>query len=55
VSDAAEAARAVSISQSTGFDWGDWGIGIGSGMGFALFLGAALVTGRQRRHRMQTA
>ena len=55
VSDAAESVGTVSVSQSGGFDWADWGIGIGSGMGAALLLAIGLVTGRQRRHRVQTA
>jgi hypothetical protein len=54
VRDAALAARTVSVSQSSGFDWGDYGIGIGTGMGVFLLLGAGLVVGRQRRH-VQTA
>jgi len=41
---------------SNGFDWNDWAIGIGSGLGLAFILGAALLMGRQlRRHPMQTA
>ncbi|HKP17304.1 MAG TPA: hypothetical protein VJT84_02425, partial [Gaiellaceae bacterium] len=37
VRDAAEAARFVSVGQpSSGFDWNDWAIGIGSGIGIAL-------------------
>jgi hypothetical protein len=47
--------EAVSVSQSSGFDWGDYGIGIGTGMALVLALGAGLVMGRQRRHDMQTA
>jgi hypothetical protein len=41
---------------SSGFDWNDWGIGIGTGVGMALILGGCLVMGRQLRHRdIQTA
>ena len=43
------------LSQSSGFDWADYGIGIGSGMGVILVLAAGLAMGWQRRHRMQTA
>ncbi len=43
------------MSQSSGFDWGDYGIGIGSGVGLALLLGFGMAVGRQRHHRMQTA
>lgn len=56
VSDAAEAARyGVASAQSSGFDWGDWGIGIGSGIGLVLVLGIGVAMGLQRRHRVQTA
>ncbi|HKP17592.1 MAG TPA: hypothetical protein VJT84_03870, partial [Gaiellaceae bacterium] len=56
VRDAAEAARFVSVGQpSSGFDWNDWAIGIGSGIGIALLLAGGLAAGLQRRHRMQTA
>jgi hypothetical protein len=56
VRDAAEAARFVPVAQpSSGFDWNDWAIGIGSGMGIALLLAGGLAAGLQRRHRMQTA
>jgi hypothetical protein len=38
---------------SNGFDWNDWAIGIGSGLGLAFILGAAVLMGRQlRRHPM---
>jgi hypothetical protein len=41
---------------SNGFDWNDWAIGIGSGLGLAFILGAALLMGRQlRRHPVQAA
>jgi hypothetical protein len=44
-----------SVSQSGGFAWGDWAIGLGSGMGLALLLGVGLVVARQYRHRVQPA
>ena len=45
-----------SASTSDGFDWSDWGIGIGVGAGIALILGAGLIMGRQLKHRgVQTA
>jgi len=41
---------------STGFDWSDWAIGIGTGLGLALILGGGLLMGRHLRHRhVQTA
>jgi hypothetical protein len=55
VRDAAQAAKVVSVSQTSGFDWGDYAIGIGSGMGLTLILGSGLVMGRQRRNRVLTA
>lgn len=55
ISDTALAVRYGSIVQSKGFDWGDWAIGIGSGMGLALLLGAVLLMGRQLRRGVQTA
>jgi len=55
VRDAAEAAETVSASQGDGFDWGDYAIGIGSGIGLSLLLAGALGAGLQRRGRMQTA
>jgi hypothetical protein len=55
VSDAAQAARTVSLSQSSGFDWGDYTVGIGTGMGLILILAGGLAMGRQRRHHVQTA
>jgi hypothetical protein len=44
-----------SVSQSGGFAWGDWAIGLGSGMGLALLLGVGLVVARQYRHGVQPA
>jgi hypothetical protein len=56
ITDAVLAAQYGSASQpSTGFDWGDWAIGIGSGTGLMLLLGAGLVAGRQFRHDVRTA
>jgi hypothetical protein len=56
VSDAAAVARdGVSPAQSGGFDWGDWAIGIGSGIGLVLLLSTGVAVGLQRRHRVQTA
>jgi hypothetical protein len=38
------------------FDWSDWAIGIGTGLGLALILGGGLLISRQLRHRgIQTA
>jgi hypothetical protein len=54
VADAAQAARTFSVGQAGGFDWSDYGIGIGSGIGISLLLAGGLALGRQRR-RMQTA
>jgi hypothetical protein len=55
VSDAAYAARTIVPSQSSRFDWNDYAIGIGSGVGFTLLLAATLGVGWQQRRRMQTA
>jgi len=56
IEDTALAVRydSVGATNTNGFDWGDWAIGIGSGIGLALFLGGGLLMGRQLRHRMQT-
>jgi hypothetical protein len=43
------------ITISRGFDWSDWAIGLGSGIGLILALGGGLAIGRQWRHRIQTA
>jgi hypothetical protein len=37
------------------FSWNDWAIGIGTGIGLALLLGAGLLVGRQHRQRVQPA
>jgi hypothetical protein len=55
VTDAALAAQTGSLSQSSGFHWGDWAIGIGTGMGLILLLAAGLMMGRQVRQPVQTA
>ena len=56
VTDAAQAVRyGVSVNQSSGFDWGDYAIGIGTGMGLILILASGLVVTQHRRHRMLTA
>jgi hypothetical protein len=56
ISDTALAVQYGSVTQpSSGFNWGDWAIGIGSGMGLALLLGAGALVSRQLRHRVQTA
>ncbi len=56
VADAALAAQyGTPIQSSSDFSWGDWAIGIGSGVGLALLFGAGLVTGRQVRQRVRTA
>jgi hypothetical protein len=56
VEDTALAVRYGSViaTSTNGFDWNDWAIGIGSGIGLALFLVGGLLTGRQLRHRVQT-
>jgi hypothetical protein len=56
VSDAGQAARAVSLDRATGgFDWGDYGVGIGTGIGIVLLLAGGLAGARQLRQRVQTA
>jgi hypothetical protein len=55
-SDTALAVQSSVIGRSQGFDWNDWGIGIGTGIGLAaLLLGIAVVMSRQLRHRPRTA
>jgi hypothetical protein len=51
IADAALTALTPSFGLRTGFDWGDWGIGIGTGAGLVLILGSGLIVGRQLRHR----
>jgi hypothetical protein len=56
ISDTALAVQYGTVTQSSAsFDWGDWAIGIGSGMGIALLLGAALLMARQLRRPVQAA
>jgi len=55
VTDTALALQSTSVDQSSGFNWSDWGIGIGTGMGLALLLGIAFLMSRQLRHRAQPA
>jgi hypothetical protein len=56
IADTALAVQYGSVGQSdTGFNWGDWAIGIGSGLGVALLHGASFLMARQLRHRVQTA
>jgi hypothetical protein len=45
----------ASSSTSSAFDWSDYAIGLGSGIGLVAFLAGGLVIGRQVRHRVQTA
>jgi hypothetical protein len=55
VSDAAEAAKAISLTTSGGFHWGEYGAGVGTGIGFVLLLAGALtITPLVRRQRTQT-
>jgi hypothetical protein len=58
--DVADASLAVQYGSamrlgSSGFDWSDWAIGIGSGLGLCLLVGGAVLMGRQLRHRVQPA
>jgi hypothetical protein len=55
VTDTALALQSTSVDQSSGFNWSDWGIGIGTGMGLALLLGIAFLMSRQLSHRAQPA
>jgi hypothetical protein len=50
-----QAVETGSVGQSTGFDWADYAIGIGSGMGLILVIVGGLAIGWQRRHPVQTA
>jgi len=54
ITDTALALQSSSSSQSNGFNWNDWGIGIGTAMGLAL-LGIVLLISRRLRHRVQPA
>jgi hypothetical protein len=42
-------------NESSRFSWGDYGIGIGSGIGLIVLLAGGLAMAWQRRHRVQTA
>ena len=44
-----------SVTPSSGFAWTDWAIGIGTGLGIVLLLGAGFVVSRQMRHHPQPA
>jgi hypothetical protein len=56
IRDVADSVRAFPLNPSSpGFQWGDYAIGLGSGMGLVLVLGGGLAVGRMQRHRMQTA
>jgi hypothetical protein len=45
----------VSTARGNGFDWDDWAIGIGTGLGLALLLGGGIMVGRQQRQRVRPA
>lgn len=48
--------NSVSVDESTGFDWGDAGIGAGLALGIMLLGGGAIVAGRHtRRSRLAAA
>ena len=57
VSDAAAlvAQGGGSTIQVNGFDWTDWAIGIGTGLGLVLLLGVGFVMSRQMRQHPQPA
>jgi hypothetical protein len=48
-------ATAIQPGASDGFDWSDYGVGIGTGIGLVLLFAGGLAGARQRRHRMQAA
>ena len=48
-------ATAIQAGASDGFDWSDYGVGIGTGIGLALLFAGGLAGARQRRHRVQAA
>jgi hypothetical protein len=43
------------VPTDDGFNWGDWAIGIGSGLGLVLLVGTGLATSRQVREHLRTA
>jgi hypothetical protein len=45
----------AAVPTDGGFNWDDWAIGIGSGIGLVLLVGTGLVTGRQVRQHLRTA
>ena len=45
----------TTAGRSKGFNWNDWGIGIGTGVVLALILGIAFMISRQHRHKVQPA
>jgi len=47
--------QVVEVVSSSNFDWGDFGVGAGSGIGLILLFGGGLVLAYQRRHRPQAA
>jgi hypothetical protein len=47
--------QSVRASGGSSFDWNDYAIGSGTGLGVALFLAAGLLIGRHQRHRPQPA
>jgi hypothetical protein len=56
--DARSQAARADVSSSSGFDWGDFGIGAGAMLGFALLFGgaaAAVYYGRRSSARPQAA
>jgi hypothetical protein len=47
--------QVVEIVSPGSFDWGDFGVGAGSGIGLIMLFGGGLVLAYQRRHRPQAA
>jgi hypothetical protein len=46
---AASTSPPIVVTQTAGFDWGDFGIGVAAALGGLLILGGLLVTVRQAR------